>query len=302
MTILRPIARVEEALSLDRVVNIADRVIGKSGTPGGSAIGISNPAPPSTSSTPKSGGGTQARLGVGKASSTTTTPVVKAVGPPPIHQPSASHPLTVLDVGDSIGEDLGIGLANALANVAGVNLLRDAVGDTGLANLGYYNWLVELKTELAAHHPQAVVVLLGGDDAQSFQAGNLVVQFGTPEWHLIYSERVSQMMTEATSAGAHVMWVGLPIMGPTSGLSNTDMQEENNVFASEAALHPGVTFVSSWKLFENAQGQYTTYLIEGGGSVQVRDPDETHIDPPGGTDIIGNYVVKAMEQAWHIKL
>ena len=79
------------------------------------------------------------------------------------------------------------------------------------------------------------------------------------------------MRRVATKDGAQVIWVGLPIMGPTSGLSNTAMQAENAVFASEAKVHPGVTYVSSWKLFENAAGQYSTYLtVAGGGLVEVR--------------------------------
>jgi len=48
MTILRPIARVEEALSLDRLVDGLDRLVGKTGTPGGSAFAAS-PLPPATS-------------------------------------------------------------------------------------------------------------------------------------------------------------------------------------------------------------------------------------------------------------
>ncbi len=81
------------------------------------------------------------------------------------------------------------------------------------------------------------------------------------------------------------------------------MEELNAVFATQASKNQGVTYVSSWKLFENAAGQYSTYLRGPSGNlVQARDPDETHIDPPGGTSIIGDYVVKAMEAAWHVRL
>jgi hypothetical protein len=213
------------------------------------------------------------------------------------------HPLTVLDVGDSIGEDLGIGLDDVLGGQPDVKVLQNSVGDTGLADLGYYNWPAELPKEMTQYHPQVVVVMLGGNDEQPFQAGSAVVQFGTATWHQIYSQRVGEMMSEATAGGARVIWVGLPIMGPTSGLSNTDVQEQNAVYSAEARLHPSVTYVSSYKLFENAAGQYSTYLtVPGSGLVEVRDPDEVHIAPPGGDDLIGAYVVKAMEKTWHVKL
>lgn len=305
MSIMRPIAKVEETLSFDRVVDAANRVIGKTGTPGGSALGAgSAPTPPASGSASGRGRGTtppptttpKKATGASGVASTTSN------GPPPIAQPTAAHPLTILDIGDSIGEDLGLGLADEIGGSPEIHLIQASVGDTGLANLGYYDWLAQLPVLLAKDHPKVVVVMLGGNDGQSFQAGNQVVQFGTPAWHQIYPARVADLMSEATRVGAHVIWVGLPIMGPTSGLSNADIAEENTVFSAQAKLHPGVTFVSSWKLFANSAGQYSTYLELHGGLVEVRDPDEVHIDPPGGTDLIGSYVVAAMEADWHIKL
>ncbi|HVC26120.1 MAG TPA: DUF459 domain-containing protein [Acidimicrobiales bacterium] len=302
MAITRPVARIEDALSLDRVVNAADRVIGKSGTPGGSAIGP--PPPPPTVPTTTPGGRTRGAtaptttVAGGAATTTTSAPALA-----PLLPPSAAHPLTILDVGDSIGEDLGIGLANVLGGAAHVNVVQASVGDTGLANLGYYDWLAELPQKIATYHPQVVVVMLGGNDAQSFQVGSAVVSPGTPAWTRIYTQRVGQLMSEATASGARLLWVGLPVMGPTSGLSNTDIAHEDAIYASQAALHRGVTFVSTWKLFEDPAGRYATYLeVRGSGLVQVRDPDEVHIDPPGGTDLVGTYAVTAMERAWHVRL
>jgi hypothetical protein len=220
-----------------------------------------------------------------------------------IDQPSAAHVLTILDIGDSIGQDLGAGLSDELGNVANVKLIDNSVGDTGLANLGYYNWLAELPADIAKYHPQAVVVMLGGNDGQAFQSGTTVVGFGTPLWHRIYQARVAELMAEATDAGARVIWVGLPVVGPTADLSNSDIEIQNAVYAAAAAANPAVTYVSSWRLFENSADQYSTYLsISGQGLVQVRDSDEVHIDPPGGTDLIASYVVEKMERAWHVKL
>ena len=85
--------------------------------------------------------------------------------------------LTILDIGDSIGEDLGAGLADELGNVPDVKLINDSVGNTGLATLGYYNWiLAELPGQIAKYHPQAVVVMLGGNDGRErSNLGNTVV-------------------------------------------------------------------------------------------------------------------------------
>ncbi len=296
MAILNPIARVEQALGFDRVVNGADRVVGKSGTPGGSAL-----APPVAS-----GGRSPAKAAVktGPRSSSSGAPVRAKPGlVATLAQPTTHRPLTILDVGDSIGEDLGLGLIDAFAHDNRVHLEAKSVGDTGLANLAYYNWLAQLPAEIATYHPGVVVVMLGGNDGQSFQQGNAIAELGTPSWSRYYAERVGQMMSEATGAGAHVIWVGLPIMGPSSGLSNKNVLNQDAIYQAEAKLHRGVTYVSTWRLFEDAAGQYATFLPgPGGGLVQARGSDETHIDPPGGTDILGNYVVRTMDSTWHIKL
>jgi hypothetical protein len=284
---------VEEFLGVDRLDNAVNRVIGKTGTPGGSAIA---PATTPLTTPPATHDGR-------RPPKPTHVKAPRSTGPFRIAQPSSAHVLTVLDIGDSIGEDLGAGLSDELGNVANVKLIDDSVGDTGLANLGYFNWLAELPAEIAKYHPQAVVVMLGGNDGQGFQSGNTVVEFGTPLWHRIYKARVAELMAEATDAGARVIWVGLPAVGPTSDLSNSDIEAQNTVYAEAAAANQDVTYVSSWKLFENSAGQYSTYLsIPGQGLVQVRDSDEVHIDPPGGTDLIGSFVVEQMERAWHIKL
>lgn len=221
--------------------------------------------------------------------------------PPPLERASPAHPITILEVGDSLGEDLGIGLSALLAGDRSVHLLPEAVGSTGLAALWYYDWPVELASELDRYHPQLVIVMLGGNDAQSFDVGSEYVGFGTPLWRRVYGERVATMMREATSAGAHVLWVGMPIMSPTSVLSNSSMQLENEVYSSEARQHPGVAFMSTWRLFANAEGQYAEYLPDAKGQlVQVRDPDGVHIDIPGGTDLVAGAVLRELDRLWHL--
>ncbi len=221
--------------------------------------------------------------------------------PPPLERPSAAHPITILEVGDSLGQDLGIGLSALLAANRTVRLFPDAVGSTGLAAVWYYDWPVRLAADIARYRPQLVIVMLGGNDAQSFDVGPEYVGFGTPLWRRVYGERVATMMREATSAGAHVLWVGMPIMSPSSVLSNASMQLENSVYASEAHQHRGVQFMSTWRLFASPAGQYTEYLPGAKGQlVQVRDPDGVHIDIPGGTDLIAAAVLKELNHLWHL--
>ncbi len=318
VAILRPIARATEALGLDRPVREVDRLVGRGATPGGSAApavatpgGL--PAAARTASPVRAHplGTTVAQRATAQAATAPTAGTQqrrRRVGPtrpglPPLVQPRPGHVLTILDVGDSIGEDLGIGLGNLLGGDPWVRVLQDAVGSTGLAAVGYYNWPVELEKELETYHPKLVVVMLGGNDAQSFDVGSTYVGFGTPLWRSVYSRRVATMMDEATSAGAHVLWVGMPIMSPQSVLSNTDMQLENTVYASEARHRAGVAFMSTWRLLATPTGQYSEYLPDASGNlVQVRDPDGVHVDAPGGTDLLAAGVVREIERVWHIRL
>lgn len=222
-------------------------------------------------------------------SSTTTSTTVKLSGQ-----------VTVLEIGDSLGEDLGFGLSYELANDHSIRLLADAVGDTGLVRSDYYDWPAHLRSELAASHPQIVVVFLGANDSQGFATSSGVEAFGTPAWMTTYGQRVAQIMSEATSAGARVIWVGMPIMQDPTLSSNVKLM--NSIFERQAASHPGVTYLPSWNLFTNAAGQYTATTTGANGQTYIlRDPDGIHLDSAGG-DLLAAAVVAKMNSSYGLHL
>jgi len=229
-------------------------------------------------------------------STTTTTPSL-----PGLQQPTAANPLTILDVGDSLGEDLGLGLGYTLDTNPLVRVVQDAYGDSGLARPDFYDWPAHLAAELNRYHPQMVMILIGGNDAQNFLVNGEPVVFGTAQWHTIYSQRVALMMSETLKAGAKMLWVGLPIMqSPAFGAS---MQMLNAIYQTQAALQPGVVFFPTWSLFSNAEGHYSAYLTNSSGqTVLARDDDGIHIAPPGGCDIIAVAAIREMEKVWHVHI
>jgi hypothetical protein len=205
-----------------------------------------------------------------------------------------------LKVGDSLGEELGFGLRDLLVNVRYVTVLQEAIGDSGLARPDFYNWPLHLRMELAQYHPSAVVVMLGGDDGQGFVDGGRTVEFGTALWTSIYSQRVASIMAEATSAGAHVIWVGLPIMG--SAYFSSEMAKMNAIYIAQSARHLGVTFVPTWSLFANAAGVYSAYLPGSTGQSELmRNPDGVHFSG-AGEDRLAASVISAMNAAWKIHI
>jgi hypothetical protein len=231
-----------------------------------------------------------------KSISTTTTSTTM-----PLRQPTKARPMTILDVGDSLGEDLGLGLGYTMGTNPLVRIVQAAHGDSGLARPDYYNWPAVLEADLIEYHPQMVTILIGGNDSQNFLVNGEPVVLGTAQWHTIYSERVALMMRETVKAGAKMLWVGLPIMQDPAFAAS--MQMLNAIYKTQAALHPGVTFLPTWKLFSNAQGLYSAYLTNSSGqTVLARDSDGIHIAPPGGCDIIAIAAAKEIEAVWHVHL
>lgn len=251
------------------------------------ACGGAGAAGSTTSGQRSSGPGTTADPPT-TASTTTTSTLARLHGP-----------TTVLEIGDSLGEDLGLGLHDILANDSKVTLVQAAKGDTGLVEPQYYDWPAHLRDFLALDHPQVVVVFLGANDVQNFYQGNTLETFGTPGWKATYGARVATLMREATASGARVLWVGMPIMAdPTF---SSDMQVIDGVYQSEAASHPGVTYFSSWSLFSTASGVYTASTTgTSGQSILLRDSDGIHITIGlgSGSDYLARAVVTKMRSLY----
>lgn len=259
----------------------------------GVALGACGTAAANDPATTGTAGGGSSTLAT---STTTTVPATTTTtNPDLLPQPSAAHPLTILEIGDSLGEDLGFGLGDLYAHDPWVHVVQDAVGDTGLANISYYSWQTKLGAELQQYHPGAVVVFLGANDGQNFWYNGQYASPGNAVWHTGYSARVSALMSEATAAGARVMWVGMPIMEDPSFWR--EMQLMNSVFAAEAATHPGVKYFASWPVFADAAGQYVSSI----NGVVLRAPDGIHI-ANGGDARLADALVPAMQHTWGITL
>ena len=206
MSILRPIAAITNFLGISGPVNTANTALGRCGAGAGSVCdtNVTVPPPAVIPQPPPGymGRGGAPHLGPGAHYVPPPPPPVRP-GPPPLVSPTAAHPLTLLSIGDSIGEDLGYGIGDVFSNDAAVHVIQQAVEDTGLSRSDYYNWPATLESYLARDHPQIVVVMMGANDAQSLYANNgIYLSFGTAAWWQAYAARVSLVMSEATAAGA----------------------------------------------------------------------------------------------------
>ncbi len=303
--ILRPLAAVANAFGISGPVNAADSALGRGGAITSSKLPSVSPPPPADRVRPPNDAdiyGVAPRPHTwGKTSLDDGTGTQRVVWPPPIAQPTRAHPLVMLEIGDSIGEDLGYGLGDVFSNDPRVRVLQKAVIATGLARPDYYNWPVALEADLKKYRPGVVVVMLGANDDQSLSLANGgAVAVGTPQWDRVYRQRVQLLMDEAVAAGAHVLWVGLPPLD-SPAVNSAFAIRVNSIAKAAAEATSGVTFAGSWNLLAGPKGAFVQYKKVNGILQQIRYSDGVHL-APYGWDLLASYLLGPMQQAWHVQL
>ena len=257
-------------------------------------------------------------LSVGDANAVSTTTATSVPSAPPTSPPprvqvsggcgfsvspgAAPAPVgtcTVLEIGDSLGNDLGWGLARQVGPTSGLDLVQVDKSATGLANSSFYNWPAELSVDLNEYHPQLVLVSLGGNDEQGLDVDGSAVGFRTPAWDAAYLERIQEVVSEATAVGAYVMWVGLPVMEQPS--YSAGIETLNFLYQTALARTPTASFVSTWSLFANPQGLFQTEAVVNGTATTLRQSDGVHYSEAGEA-VIATYVVDRMAQIYHVRL
>src|SRR5579863_9793878 len=127
------------------------------------------------------------------SSSTPTTTVPSGIGARPI-----GH-CTVLEIGDSLGNDLGWGMARQLGHDHEVHLVPADKSSSGLLTPWFYDWAQKEKVLLAQYMPQLVIITFGANDEQNLKtASGQVLAFGSAPWVKAYTGIVTKMATAAT--------------------------------------------------------------------------------------------------------
>lgn len=278
-------------------------ILGAVGLLAGAAAGCGG-SPAQAAAPPSSGHHTSKAAPASSAVASDAAAASRVVGIKPLPKASPAKPLRVLVIGDSLGEDLQNGLNYVAGSNSSMKITAAAYGSSGLVNLAYHNWPKIFAHDLAVYHPQLVYVLFGANDSYSYYQNNQAVVFGGALWRKDYGGRVNTILNEAARAHAHVIWVGLPIMSTSSVLSNPKMQTLNGLYKAEVKRHKAIAaFVPTWKLFQNAAGQFTQYMNDSAGtSVMVRDPDGVHIAPTAGDELIASYVLYHTEKLEKVSL
>jgi hypothetical protein len=226
-------------------------------------------------------------LSASAALSTACLPGATKVAPGVTTLPPVRH-CTFLEIGDSLGADLGEGLHLQLERNPGITMVVKTTVATGLTNSWFYNWSGHLKKFLTQYRPQLLIVFLGANDEQAMVVNGHAAPFDTHAWRSKYESNVTTMMKEAAAVHCVVMWVGMPIMNPFG--YRQKMQVINSIFSAAALKMPDATFLSTWEFMADAKGNFRFNARVNGKLQSIRTPDGIHLTYMG-QNLLATYVV-----------
>lgn len=157
---------------------------------------------------------------------------------------------------------------------------------SGLVVPGYFNWRRHLLAVVAARRPRLVIYMGSANDGQDLLVDGAYRAVGSPLWRAAYGANVGSIMAALVREGSRVLWIGEPAM--QSPQLSTDMKDMDEVYAAEAARHPGVTYLNPGAVFNGPRGSYTGTLVIDGQRTQVR-LDGVHLNTSGSV-VLADYI------------
>ena len=210
-------------------------------------------------------------------------------------QPTQQDEVNVFVTGDSqaqfVGEILTDLLPSDLFDVSVV--ARNA---TGLTNPEFFNWEINAQQEIAARKPDAVVMVMGGNDGFNvFHEGTL---YGPddPNWQLEYARRAAVVMRELGSNGKRpVYWVPPPTARDPK--FNEIYATQNKAVEQAAAAVDGARYVDIYDTINH--GRYSDELKIDGRRVLARQSDGVHFSREGAV-VPARLILRAMAKDYRV--
>ena len=259
LAFLAPFAAISNALRITKLTDGVERALGRDPeeAPGGEIVLPPEPIP---TVDPGDGGEVDTRG--------------------PIRKPTPTNKLRVVVIGDSLASGLGTYLERVLKpSLARVS--RQGRISTGLARPDYFDWPAAMREIADRFRPDLVIVMLGENDNQALRTpgGAMDTDIGTFDWPQTYERRVADFMRIATSKGARLVWVGLPVVRDTG--RRDLVRRQNDLFEQATHEVKNVAFLDTWKLYSTEDGGYTAYIHVNGNVVQIREADGIHFNSTG---------------------
>ena len=210
-------------------------------------------------------------------------------------QPTRDDEVDLLVTGDSeaqfVGEVLTDMLPSDLFDVSVV--ARNA---TGLTNPEFFNWEINARQEIAARKPDAVVMVMGGNDGFNVLYQGTVYGPDTSQWQLEYARRAAVVMRELGSNGKRpVYWVPPPTARDPK--FNDIYAVQNKAVQQAAAAVPGARYVDIYNTINH--GRYSDELKIDGRRVLARQADGVHFSRDGAV-VPARLILRAMAKDYRV--
>jgi hypothetical protein len=192
-------------------------------------------------------------------------------------QPTPQDPVEVFVTGDSQAEFIGQLLTDELPDDL-FDVEIAARNSTGLTNPEFFNWELNAQQEIAARAPDAVVMVIGGNDGFNVLVGDQLYGWQDPEWQTEYARRAAVVMRELGSNGERpVFWLPPPTARDEE--QNAIYETQNRAVAEAAEAVPGARYVDIFNTIND--GEYSDELTIDGDRVLARQSDGIHFTREG---------------------
>jgi len=201
---------------------------------------------------------------------------------------------TLLVTGDSLSTPLDTQLARKLTP-GGVNVIREPHLGTGISNSAVVDWAQLSASQVAAEHPDAVVVFIGANEGYGIPGpdGEDIECCG-PDYAAAYANRVRQVMDAFRQDGdAKVYW--LTVMTPRD--ADAARVDEVVNAAVKVAAQPWadqVRIIDTVPVFTPGE-RYTDSIEVDGADTIVRESDGIHLNE-AGSEIAADLVIDRLDQ------
>jgi hypothetical protein len=300
LALLRPLVAISDGLLLSEATSSLERALGRhpGEAPGGELILPAFDLPPDET---ESKAIRSAPAGAPDPSETSepTTRDAQAEAPAAaaaLRAPTPSNKLRVAVIGDSLSQGLGPAIERWM-NPSVVRVLSLGRPSTGLSREDYFNWQAGMRQIVEEFRPDLVFVLLGSNDGQAqISRDGTAIPVGSLRWLEGYRERAANLLGEATRAGTHVVWVGIPIVEERQRWDF--YRRVNDIYRDTASADPFGVYVDAWTPFEGRDGGYTAFVRNDRGDlVEVRAPDGVHFTQTGYS-FLARMAIRAADQAF----
>lgn len=180
---------------------------------------------------------------------------------------------------------------------AGYQTHRKAKSASGLARPDFYDWPTRARSLYESVGPMATVCMFGGNDGQGCFMGKDAepswIRWQDERWAQEYGRRVQALCDAVGSGGEPVFWVGMPVMRSTK--LRARVQRINEIAREQVEQRAGGSFIDTWSVLADAEGNYADALEVDGKRVTVRSGDGVHYTMTGAR-VLAEHVVPRVSE------